>query len=653
MDCFDRFSTQLLHDGIDSEDLISIQENSEKLLSEIKVSILNPKERLGLLFGQVQSGKTNNIIMAIAKAIDEKYKFFIVMTSDNTWLYGQTLNRIQAGLRSIGVFGKDDWRNDSLTERIQTAYRTKAVVFVTSKNRTILESLTSFVCGIADHSEVAIIFDDEADQASLDTNQNRDELAPSAINNSIQQMRSYFDNHVFVQVTATPQSLFLQCAGNGFRPDFVVPFKPGNKYIGGEYFFGDNLPSGPIRFIPEAEPQAIIDDESNQQGLSIPTGIRQALCAFFIAASIKFLSGEDKPFACLLHISHKQGVHQILHRIVNSFLVEMIKGLTEDKTLKPIAIQFLREAYSDYKRNISDISSFEDVLEFIISDINSTNVQVLNSDNPDLPQSSTTFNILIGGNRLGRGITIGRLLVTYYGRSTKSPQIDTVLQHARMYGYRMPDSEYLRFFTTNTLYGLFSNIYESDRLLRDLVFEKTPNHLHAILLNRSHNTNLRPTRNNVIPLDQISLYLPGTRYFPYTPIPANIEVLNSMLEGYASNKKPIQVEIDFLINVLLLIKSEKIGGESWDDEAIRVCLKNLKVQYNNTGYLIVRLDRDIKQGARAMLSEEDTKLCIKEYPTLTMYRYIGSSEKGWDDKPIWVPNLRFPDGQNFFMYTPS
>ncbi|MHB8132490.1 MAG: Z1 domain-containing protein, partial [Mobilitalea sp.] len=286
-------------------------------------------------------------------------------------------------------------------------------------------------------------------------------------------------------------------------------------------------------------------------------------------------------------------------------------------------------------------------------DINSTNVQILNSDNPELPQVSTTFNVLIGGNRLGRGVTIGRLLVTYYGRSAKSPQIDTVLQHARMYGYRKQDQNYLKFYTTNTLYGLFSNIHESDRLLRDMVFEKTPNNLHAILLNRTHNTNLRPTRNNVIPLDQISLFLPGTRYFPYTPVHTNIEILNTMLTPYVENNKPVQVEIDFLISILLLAKSDKIGGESWDDEAIRVCLKNMKEQYSNIGYLFVRIDRDIKQGARAMLSEDDAKQFVKDFPTLTMYRYIGSKEKGWDDKPIWVPNLRFPDGQNFFMYTPS
>jgi hypothetical protein len=331
----------------------------------------------------------------------------------------------------------------------------------------------------------------------------------------------------------------------------------------------------------------------------------------------------------------------------------MISGLTTKSEISNIVIQFLREAYNDLGASIDDIPNFEEIVSFIKNDINSTNVQILNSENTDLPSVSSTFNILIGGNRLGRGVTIGRLLVTYYGRSSKSPQIDTVLQHARMYGYRRKDAPHIRFYTTQNLFETFSNIYESDTQLRNMVFENYAAKLHAILLNRSQNTNLKPTRNNVLPLDQISLYLPGKRYFPYSPISSNVEILNALLMQYANNKKLNPVTIDSLIEIITLIKSEKLSGESWDDEAIKVCLKNLKTTHNNTGSLYVRLDRDIKQGARAMLSEDDSKIFNSKYPSLTMYRYIGSKDKGWDGTPIWVPNLRFPDGDQFYMYTPT
>ena len=47
--------------------------------------------------------------------------------------------------------------------------------------------------------------------------------------------------------------------------------------------------------------------------------------------------------------------------------------------------------------------------------------------------------LFIGGNKLGRGVTIKNLLVSYYGRNPKRAKADTVLQHARMYGYRKKD----------------------------------------------------------------------------------------------------------------------------------------------------------------------------------------------------------------------
>lgn len=653
MSCQDRFYNLLKKEGISTEDADSIRHNSDKLLSEVKISFSGNGEKHGLLFGQVQSGKTNNIIMSIANAIDDGFKLFIVLTSDNTWLYGQTLSRIQSGLRSVAVFGKDDWRNPDISDRIKASYESKAVVFVSTKNRSILESLTAFICGAVSHSDIAIIFDDEADQASLDTNQNKDDLGLSAINKSIQQLRSFFEKHVFIQVTATPQALFLQSASTGFRPDFVLPFHPGKDYIGGEFFFSESNHVSPMRLIPDMEPESIINSSPADEGIAIPTGLRQAICSFFISASVKCLKDDDSAFSCLLHISHRQGIHQILQRIVNDYIVQMISGLATKSYLSSIIIQFLKEAYDDLSMSIDTLPDFETVLGFIKNDINSTNVQILNSENTDLPSVSSTFNILIGGNRLGRGVTIGRLLVTYYGRSSKSPQIDTVLQHARMYGYRRKDAPYIRFFTTQGLFETFSNIYESDTQLRNMVFENDPSKLHAILLNRSQNTNLRPTRNNVLPLDQISLYLPGKRYFPYSPISSNVEILNELLTQYSKDKQLRSVSIDSLIEIISLIKSEKLSGESWDDEAIKVCLKNLKNTHSNIGFLYVSLDRDIKQGARAMLSEDDVKIYNPKYPSLTMYRYIGSKDKGWDGTPIWVPNLRFPDGEQFYMYTPT
>ena len=88
-----------------------------------------------------------------------------------------------------------------------------------------------------------LIIDDEADQASLNTRERRADGTRSAINDKISELRAFFDKNTYLQVTATPQSLFLQTAAHSFRPKFTVLSHPGHDYVGGDDFFavGSNL----------------------------------------------------------------------------------------------------------------------------------------------------------------------------------------------------------------------------------------------------------------------------------------------------------------------------------------------------------------------------------------------------------------------------
>ncbi|MED3657896.1 hypothetical protein [Bacillus velezensis] len=129
-------------------------------------------------------------------------------------------------------------------------------------------------------------------------------------------------------------------------------------------------------------------------------------------------------------------------------------------------------------------------------------------------------------------------------------------------------------------------------------------------------------------------------------------MLDQLLEDYKDQQGLEMITIQRLIEIVNLTKSKNIEGSSWDDEAILACLKNMKEMYNNRGYIAVRRNRDIKKNARTMLSSDDNLLFNPHGPTLIMYKYIGSANKGWsDDKPLWVPNLRFPDGNTYFMFS--
>ena len=105
------------------------------------------------------------------------------------------------------------------------------------------------------------------------------------------------------------------------------------------------------------------------------------------------------------------------------------------------------------------------------------------------------LNFLIGGNTLGRGIAIKDLLVTYYVREAKVSQIDTMHQHARMYGYRSVTIEYTRLFVPRHLYYRFRDIYRSDEALRAYIekYQSMPATFPV-----EYTYGLRPTRPGVL-----------------------------------------------------------------------------------------------------------------------------------------------------------
>lgn len=191
-------------------------------------------ERRGLMFGRIQSGKTNSLIASLAMSADNGYKCFIVLTSDNLWLYQQTISRLRQSLPGITVVGKEEWADN--TDSIKNKLQLNGVVFVSTKNVTNLKKLTKTIINTKADTQPTIIFDDEADQASLNTNIGKEEDDPSKINALISELRKNFRIKTYVQVTATPQALFLQGLASLYRPEFTVLLEPGEGYIGGDIF---------------------------------------------------------------------------------------------------------------------------------------------------------------------------------------------------------------------------------------------------------------------------------------------------------------------------------------------------------------------------------------------------------------------------------
>jgi len=170
-------------------------EDIKKTASEVSTKWVNPlsggKDEInGLVYGLVQSGKTGVLSVTGAIGADEGYKTIIVLTSDNDPLYEQTLGRIQEAFPGMDILGKGDFKDpNAFLARVKGG----TCALVTTKNSKLLKTLIeNFKKGNV-KGLTCLIIDDEADQASLNTRARRNDGSVSPINDSIAELRRFFE----------------------------------------------------------------------------------------------------------------------------------------------------------------------------------------------------------------------------------------------------------------------------------------------------------------------------------------------------------------------------------------------------------------------------------------------------------------------------
>ena len=192
---------------------------------------------IGLLFGNVQSGKTGQMFGIMCKAADLGFPAFVLLTTDNVVLQEQTLERVRADLQGFCICGENDsglFIQNSLME---------PVIIVLKKNYRVLRlwanvfASTGFMKG-----NPLFIIDDEADAASPNTlvNQGRQ----STINRYLDSIKNGASSSIYLQVTGTPQALLLQSMATGWHPYFTYYFEPGKAYLGGDFLKASNIRNG-------------------------------------------------------------------------------------------------------------------------------------------------------------------------------------------------------------------------------------------------------------------------------------------------------------------------------------------------------------------------------------------------------------------------
>ncbi|MEH2115951.1 Z1 domain-containing protein [Nostoc sp.] len=563
----------------------------------------------GLIYGKVQSGKTNTTIATLALAQANHFRCFIVLTSDNTWLGKQTADRFVNQLKGGPVvFNWEEWGNDRPKDfaesKLLPYIKKRGIVLVSTKNVRHLDNLLQVLKFAKASSVPTLIFDDEADNASLNTNEAKQSkkgkvtVPDSSIFVKIGDIRKEVANHIYIQITATPQSLLLQNLEHRCKPVFCAALpQPGNSYMGGDLFFEENSLYSCTVQAEELDRLKKQEGENPSNNWDIPNGLKLALCCFFLGSIYKMQSGsEDAKYSFLAHICYKKDNHKNLEEIISSFILDIDQAICGESsvTKQKEALKYLNEAYKELSKTALNLPSFNQLVEELKPELQSVRPKIINANNPDKElKYSPGMNILVGGNRLGRGVTIDGLMVTYYLRDAKQKTMDTVHQHARMFGYRQELLDVTRLFLPQHILEDFRAIHEADEGMRQAIGDD-PNNIQITPV--WVGPTLKATRSNVLNLAAINAFIPGSHIFPRDPlwkaseIRKDVEELDKLLASYESIDEKgeyHEVEIDFLIKILSCIRSRYWPGYPWQDDRVKDLLIQMKTQDISIGRLNV------------------------------------------------------------------
>ena len=588
----------------------SISKTAEEVGDKYIKNFSFTSHEVGLLFGNVQSGKTGQMFGIISKATDLGFPVFVLLTTDNVVLQQQTLDRVKADLEGYCICGENDARVFTDNSLLQPT------IVVLKKNVRMLKlwanifNSTGFMKG-----NPLFIVDDEADAASLNTLVNRDKQ--SSINKYLDSIKNGSSSSIYLQVTGTPQAILLQTMASGWHPYFTYYFQPGESYLGGDFFFPVSGKGSSIKYLDEVENSA------------------KAVVLRHIAVSAQILASGKKVSNCLIHPSVRQSVHQKYADDITHELAWCIEHRNDDFT------EDIKQEYENISPSKTEKVGLDVFIQkaYELLDKKEIKVLVMNGKTDiDSDEYAMGCNFVIGGNTLGRGVTFPGLQTIYYTRTSKKPQADTMWQHSRMFGYDR-DPGMMQVFIDEHLYKLFSDINATN----NSIIAQVERGIEDIKI--YYPNGLNPTRKNVLDNDHVEMISGGTNYYPFYPDNDSIEDISKMLEPFDSSEAYYQVSLRVIKEILNHI----IPSQDFKLSAFTSVIDTmLAEQPAGQGILIVRRNRDVAQGTGALLSPNDWKLG-EEFPSkivLTMYQVTG--KKGWGGKFLWIPNIRLPENTVYY-----
>ncbi len=423
------------------------------------------KKSISLICGQVQSGKTNQIIDIIFTAF-EKFDYDCVF-----FLCGTTNSLKEQSEKRIRETNNHKFIIKNVNEIILIS---RKILVPLLKQKNSLEKMNSTI--VDNPNKKILIIDDECDFATINNkNENYSE-----INRLITKSYDFIDNGGLILVTATPYANILNTRTK-LNVDWIFTMQAPNSYTGINYF--NNLEN-----FYYTNDFYINEDFNNWEN-----ELAESLCVWLWQTYLFFKEKNDEKSTFLIYTSDKLDEHKKYYNQV----IDWLNSLHQ------------YDIRQWYKKNKFDENKFNDFIKWIGDNKKEikSNTCIFNSENDennDITKiNNSKFSIVIGGVFLSRGITYENLLVELF---TYCPEnninCDTLLQRCRWFGYRKMfrdgsiniRSKYMRLVTKNPIVNAFNEIEKYNNLIFDNSgYELNINNLKIELNKLQNNLNVKAT----------------------------------------------------------------------------------------------------------------------------------------------------------------
>ena len=396
--------------------------------------------------------------------------------------------------------------DNTLTEILSTTQaghqmqnKTQPIIFVCKKNVSTLRNLDEYFKNEFSGSMgelPLLLIDDEADNASINTNATKETI--TAINRNIRSLLSRFEKSSYIGYTATPfANIFIDPNSSDdmenddlFPSDFIKSLDAPTNYVGPDRVFGSDADLADKMLIEIFDHEEILPTNHKSQHIVsvLPDSLKRAIQVFILTKAIRVCRGDgSKHCTMMINVSRFNAVQQQLDGMVYEYVTKLkndifLNSSKDNVNLSKLLLELKSTFETELGKNLEFSLTWSEVFASLYRAVSSTVVKQVNMTGKPLDYENYSEDgltvIAIGGLALSRGLTLEGLTVSYVLRNAAAS--DTLMQMGRWFGYRNNYEDLCKLFITASSINYYQEVTKSITELREEIklmesYGATPN----------------------------------------------------------------------------------------------------------------------------------------------------------------------------------